>query len=242
MLKSSFAVSKFEVTFDEWDACIAHGACTYWPGDNGGRVRQPVINVSWADAQIYVNWLSKLTGRSYRLLTEAEWEYAARAGTTTRYSFGDDNSKVDQHAWINRNANGRAHPVGGKTPNAFGLHDMHGNVIEWVQDCYQDTYEAAPTDGSVVTAGDCSVRMARGSAWSFGHNASNLRLAGRDRALIDFRVGQLAFALPGHYPMTEHDNLPSLGRGLSRGVDFRPISGSLLPRLSKGGSTLTQRD
>ena len=95
-----FAVSKFEVTFDEWDACVAVGGCAHVPDSNMGRGTQPVINVSWDDAQQYVAWLSKMTGRPYRLLSEAEWEYAARAGTTTAYSWGDEIGKS------NANCNG----------------------------------------------------------------------------------------------------------------------------------------
>jgi formylglycine-generating enzyme required for sulfatase activity len=124
-----FAVSRFEVTFAQWDACVAGGGCpqadSVW-----GRGRQPVINVGWYEARQYVEWLSRITDRPYRLLSEAEWEYAARAGTTTRYSFGDDEAELGDHAWHD----GKAHPVGEKKPNAFGLHDMYGNIFDWVED------------------------------------------------------------------------------------------------------------
>ena len=147
-----FAVGKFEMTFDEWQACVAGGGCqkNQSPSDRGwGTERRPVINVSWDHAQEYLKWLSGKTGKTYRLLTEAEWEYAARAGTTTRYSWGDDVGKG------NANCNGcgsqwdkkQTAPVGSFKANAFGLHDMHGNVWEWVEDCHGD-YKDAPTDGT----------------------------------------------------------------------------------------------
>ena len=158
-----FAVSKFEVTFDEWDACVAYGDCEPRVSDSGfGRGQKPVINVTWDDAQRYAAWLSKMTGKPYRLLSEAEWEYAARAGSNKRYSWGDEIGKG--------NANCRAcgsewdakqtAPVGSFAANQFGLYDMHGNVWEWVEDCYHGNYEGAPTDGSAWTAGaNCSKRV-----------------------------------------------------------------------------------
>jgi formylglycine-generating enzyme required for sulfatase activity len=127
-----FAVGKTEVTFAEWDACVAAGACPKVPDMSWGRDNRPVINVSWDDAKQYTAWLSRITGKNYRLLTETEWEYAARAGSETRFSFGDDETQLDQHAWYSRNSNVKTQPVGEKRPNAFGLHDMHGNVLEWV--------------------------------------------------------------------------------------------------------------
>jgi formylglycine-generating enzyme required for sulfatase activity len=147
-----FGVSKYDVTFAEWDACFSVGGCLRWPNDYGwGRDKQPVIDVSWNDAKAYVAWLSKMTGKEYRLLTEAEWEYAARAGTTTAYSWGDE------IGINNTNCNGcggdfggkQSMPVGSFAPNAFGLYDMFGNVWDWVEDCFHNNYEGAPTDGSV---------------------------------------------------------------------------------------------
>ena len=142
------------MTFDEWDACVAYGGCEPGVSDSGyGGGRKPVINVTWDDAQRYVAWLSRMTGKPYRLLSEAEWEYAARAGTQTAYSWGDKIGKG------NANCNGcgsqwdnmQPAPVGSFAPNAFGLNDMHGNVWEWVEDCYHDNYDGAPTDGSAWT-------------------------------------------------------------------------------------------
>ena len=162
-----FAVSRFEVTFEEWDACVTSGGCSHRPDDRGwGRGRRPVINVSWQDVQEYLTWISERTGMPYRLLSEAEWEYAARAKATTRYSFADDDAELGQHAWYVFNANGTTRPVGGKKPNAFGLFDMHGNVWEWVQDCYQNSYNGAPTDASAITSSDCESRVLRGGSWN----------------------------------------------------------------------------
>ena len=176
-IATPFAVAKFEITSNEWSACVAHGGCG--PGlvnsDAVFRVllrhylnvtiddapKQPTY-LSWDQAKQYVAWIGKLTGKPYRLLTEAEWEYAARAGKQTRYSWGDevgtDNAGCD--------GCGRAtHLVGQFAPNEFGLYDMHGGVSEWVEDCYNDRYDGAPTDGSAWTAGgDCADRVFRGGS------------------------------------------------------------------------------
>lgn len=170
-----FGVGKFEVTFAEWDACVAAGGCKHKPKDYGwGRGKRPVIDVSWDDGKEYVSWLAKKTGRPYRLLSEAEWEYAARAGTATAFSTGRTIT-ADQ-----ANFNGDFTYAGsakgvhqGKTievgslnkPNAFGLHDMHGNASEWVEDCYQDNYNGAPTDGSAKLSASCDSRVKRGGSW-----------------------------------------------------------------------------
>jgi formylglycine-generating enzyme required for sulfatase activity len=162
-----FAVSKFEVTFDNWDTCVAATACREVP-DSWGRGGMPVINVSWRDAKQYVGWLSRSTGKDYRLLSEAQWEYGARAGSMTRYSWGDDPGKG------NANCDGcgsrwdlqQTAPVGSFQPNAFGLYDMHGNVWEWVEDVWHSSYEGAPTDGSAwLEGGDPSFRVVRGGSW-----------------------------------------------------------------------------
>ena len=105
------------------------------------------MNVSWDDIRLYLIWLSKITGNTYRLLSEAEWEYAARAGSQSIYSFGDDEKELGRYAWFEENSGEKTHPVGEKLPNAFGLHDMHGNVWEWMQDCWNENYNEAPTDG-----------------------------------------------------------------------------------------------
>ena len=191
------AVSKFEVTFEQWDACVTVGGCAHVPDSNMGRGTHPVINVSWDEVQQYVAWLSKMTGRPYRLLSEAEWEYAARAGTTTIYSWGDEigkgkaNCKGCGSEW-----DGRSAPVGSFAPNQFGLYDMHGNVWEWVEDCLHTNYEGAPKDGSAwIAEGDCNNRVLRGGSW-FG-DPLGLRSALRfwfpadDHAFdLGFRVGR----------------------------------------------------
>jgi formylglycine-generating enzyme required for sulfatase activity len=189
-----FAVSKFEVTFDQWDACIQYGGCTRVGSPFGGG-KQPAINISWDDAQEYVKWLSRLTGQRYRLLTEAEWEYAARAGSAGPYSFEGDASVLGEYAWYSENSGSKTHPVGGKRPNTFGLYDMYGNVWEWVEDCYHDRYNGAPTDGAVWTEGDCSRRVVRGGSW--GNAPHSLRSAYRSRSAaggqasgLGFRVGR----------------------------------------------------
>jgi formylglycine-generating enzyme required for sulfatase activity len=163
------AVSKFEVTFEQWDACVANGGCAHVPDSNMGRGTQPVINVSWDDVQQYVAWISTMTDRTYRLLSEAEWEYAARAGTTTAFSWGDEIGKNNADCdgcgseWDSR----RTAPVGSFAPNQFGLYDMHGNVWEWVEDCLHTNYEGAPKDGSAWLAqGDCNHRVVRGGSWA----------------------------------------------------------------------------
>jgi formylglycine-generating enzyme required for sulfatase activity len=178
----SFAVSKYQLTFADWDACVAAGGCDdYGPSDTGwGRGQQPVINVSWEDAQQYVAWLSEVTGKTYRLLSESEYEYAARAGTTTAFPWGDD---IDKNM---ANCNGcgsqwdakQTAPVGSFAPNRFGLYDMVGNVFEWTDDCIHDSYIGAPTDGSVWTSdGDCSNHIIRGGSWL--SDPENLRSASR---------------------------------------------------------------
>lgn len=187
VIDKPFAVSKFEVTFDQWDACVAHGGCRLAASDaDMGRGARPLINVSWEDFQQYVTWLSGLTGKPYRMLSEAEWEYAARAGASTLYSFGDAETKLGDYAWYANNAGLRTHPVGEKKPNAFGLYDVHGNVWEWVQDCDHDSYEGAPTDGTAWTADACEARVLRGGSWL--SLANELDSAHRYGEATDYRV------------------------------------------------------
>jgi formylglycine-generating enzyme required for sulfatase activity len=174
-IANPFAVSKFEITFDEWDACATDGGCgSYWPDDQGwGRGSHPAINISWENAKAYADWLGRKTGKPYRLLSESEWEYAARAGTTTRFSQGDTLSpgqanfdgSVDGSGPSDVNRQ-RTLPVGSFPANGFGLYDTHGNVSEWVEDCWHDEYTAeAPTDGSAWVDGDCNGRVVRGGSW-----------------------------------------------------------------------------
>lgn len=166
LIGEALAVSKFPVTFAEWDTCADHGDCDPGVSDSGyGRGPMPVINITWDDAEHYVAWLSRMTGRTYRLLSESEWEYAARAGTTTAYSFGNDPALLSQYGWYNADSGGKPHPVGQKKPNGWGLYDMEGDVWQWVQDCFHENYDGAPTQGSAWTTGKCSYRVLRGGSW-----------------------------------------------------------------------------
>jgi formylglycine-generating enzyme required for sulfatase activity len=152
-----------------------------------GRGQRPVINVSWNDiTKEYLPWLSRKTGKTYRLLTEAEWEYAARAGTTTRYAFGHQiGKKQAQYSEETVASAGATVAVGSFPANPFGLHDMHGNVWEWVQDCWNESYVAAPSDGSAWTAGDCKMRVLRGGTWA--STPEHVRSGTRNMSELDFR-------------------------------------------------------
>jgi formylglycine-generating enzyme required for sulfatase activity len=195
----SFAVSKFTLTFDNWDACVIDGGCdSYNPSDQGwGRGLQPVINVSWNDARSYVAWLSKKTSKPYRLLTEAEYEYATRAETQTVYWWGNDIGRG------NANCNGcgsrwdgrQPAPVGSFAPNQFGLYDMSGNVWVWVEDCWHDSYQGSPSDGSAWTTScmDDTRHVIRGGSWSL--DPGSVRAAFRLRDVAVNRVGYLGFRL-----------------------------------------------
>ena len=168
----SLAVGKFAVTFEEWDACVADGGCNgYRPGDQGwGRGKRPVINVSWDDAKAYVAWLSQKAGKSYRLLSEAEREYVARAGTTTPFWWGvsitpkQANFDGAREPYIGEYRR-RTVPVDSFEANPWGLYQVHGNVWEWTEDCLNDSNAGTPRDGSARTSGDCSRRARRGGSW-----------------------------------------------------------------------------
>jgi formylglycine-generating enzyme required for sulfatase activity len=196
-----FAASKFETTFEEWGACLLAGGCKHTPNDQGwGRGRRPVVDVSWDDARAYAAWLSSKTGLRYRLLTEAEWEYAARAGTTTAFSTGatitsDDANFDGGHAY---GGTGKGQyrkstvEVGSFPPNAFGLHDMHGNVWEWVEDCWHTDYKGGPSNGSAWTK-RCNERSRtlRGGSWIDPPRI--LRSAYRSRNIPGYRGGTVGF-------------------------------------------------
>jgi len=162
-----FAIGRFPVTFADYDRfCALDGRDQ--PGDQGwGRDRYPVINVSWEDAVAYCLWLSGQTGRTYRLPSEAEWEYACRAGTATRWSCGDDEQALGDHAWFDGNSGGRPHQVGKKRHNPCEIKDLHGNVWEWVQDDWHDNYQGAPDDGTAWVTATGLRRVARGGSWFF---------------------------------------------------------------------------
>jgi len=198
-----FAVSKYELTFAEWDACAVQGRCTTRVTDSGfGRGRQPVINVSWSEAKEYVAWLSKITGKSYRLLSDAEYEYAARAGTQTVYPWGNDinanGTAMANCAGCGSKWDGRQPAqVGSFAPNEFGLYDMAGNVSEWTEDCFHENYEGAPTDGSPWVEGgvSCDRRVIRGGGWFFSpdflRSASSYWYPSEDRYdFLGFRIAR----------------------------------------------------
>jgi formylglycine-generating enzyme required for sulfatase activity len=188
-IAKAFAVSKYELTFADWDACSANGDCDPRIDDNGfGRGRQPVIDVTWDDAKRYAAWLAKVTGKPYRLLSEAEYEYAARAGTQTAFPWGDDigvgnaNCNDCGTQWDFK----QPAPVGSFQPNGFGLYDTIGNVGVWVEDCDHPDYNGAPDDGSAwIQGGNCGYRMLRGGSWLEAPEL--LRSGRRDTQATGFR-------------------------------------------------------
>jgi formylglycine-generating enzyme required for sulfatase activity len=182
-----FYMGRREVTFDEWDACQAEGGCQHRPGDRGqGRGLRPVSDIDWNDAKAYVAWLSKKTGKVYRLPTEAEWEYAARAGTKTAYYWGNavDNNQANCTKCSPAPHNNTV-ATGTFPPNAFGLVDMAGNAAEWVEDCWSDNYSTAPKDGSAFNKPDCRERVLRGGA--FNNDQRFVRTAARFKYDFDVR-------------------------------------------------------
>ena len=198
----AFAMGKYEVTFEQYDAfCLATnrkkvsarlGGAFLFSSERGNH---PVINANWDGAQAYARWMSEQMGKRFRLPTEAEWEYAARAGSSTKYSWGNEigTNKANCNAcgskWDNRNVA----PVGSFQPNAFGLYDMHGNVREWVADCFNDSYNGAPSDGSAWLAGACRNRVMRGGSWY--HTPWSVRSAFRVRGPANVRLDRGGFRL-----------------------------------------------
>jgi len=170
-IRTLFYLGIYPVTQREWKSIMGNNPSEF----NGNDL--PVESVSWNEVQDFIKKLNEKEGTNkYRLPTEAEWEYAARAGTTTRYSFGDDDSKLGEYAWYTKNSDNKTHPVGKKGANPWGLYDMHGNVWEWVQDKWHDTYDGAPADGSGAD------RVIRGGCW--------FDIAGRCRSAVRFDFGQ----------------------------------------------------
>jgi formylglycine-generating enzyme required for sulfatase activity len=178
-----FAVGRHEVTFKDWEICVQEGECTALDDSGFGRARRPVINVTFEQVLRYTGWLSRKTGQNYRLLSEAEWEYAARAGTDSpRFWEGpeevachyanvyDVSAKAKRKLGIANFACNDKHPAtapaGSYKPNAFGLYDMLGNVWEWVGDCYMPAYDGAPIDGRAWVTSNCTDRVFRGGGWS----------------------------------------------------------------------------
>ena len=207
---ASFEIGRYEVTFDEWDNCVDHGGCKQRLEDIGwGRGRRPAINVSWNDAQEYVQWLSSKTGKQYRLPTEAEWEYAARAGTTDSYSFSGkisvDKANYDGNYFFDDSPRGEFREkttiVGSFPANPWGLYDVHGNVWEWVQDCLHKNYEGAPSTAEAWTEnGDCSKRGLRGGSWNNHETGVRTTMRGNYRPIS--RSAYIGFRCVFEVPLT----------------------------------------
>ena len=198
-----FEVSKYEVTFDDWDKCLSDGGCNgYRPDDKEwGKGKRPVINISYDDAQSFISWLCSKTGNTYRLLSEAEWEYVARAGQDTPFGYGFKMSaklaNFDGKAPYGTSEQGgyerKTVPVGQYAPNAFGVHDMHGNVYEWVEDCWNADHSGAVGDGSPRKDGDCKFRVMKGGSWvTHGYQT---RAAARVRYVTDYRYDDYGLRL-----------------------------------------------
>jgi len=199
----SFEVGKFEVTFAEWDKCVAGGGCAgHRPKDgNWGRGKRPVINVSWNDTQKYIKWLNRKTGLKYRLLSEAEWEYIARAGSNTPFATGG--MITTQQANFNGqesyagsplgNYRRKTVPVGSFGANAYGLHDLHGNVWEWTQDCWSPNHSGNRRDGSPTEKSNCKHRVMKGGSWV--NKPDDIRIAQRQQYVPDYRYDDYGFRI-----------------------------------------------
>ncbi len=189
-----FAVGKNEVRFDEWDECVKVGVCPANKDYDMGRGRKPVVGVSFDDAANYVRWLALMTGKQYRLLSESEWEYSERAGTETAYFWGPKFAEGNANCrrcgpkW---NGKYETSPVEWYPANAFGLYDMAGNVWQWVEDCYQETYDGAPSDGRPWMNKNCGNRVVRGGGWFY--DPEELRSAARGNAPVSFQVNYIGF-------------------------------------------------
>ena len=182
----SFEIGKYEVTQALWQAVMGEN-----PSKFEGCAECPVEMVSWDDVQTFLAKLNALTGQQYRLPTEAEWEYAARGGRHSRdYEYAGSND-AGAVGWYGDNSGDKTHPVGRKRANELGLHDMSGNVEEWVQDCWNDGYEGAPDDGRAWERGDCSRRVVRGCSWL--NSPRGLRSANRVRSDTGIRSFNLGF-------------------------------------------------
>lgn len=203
LINYQFEVSKYEITFDQWGQCIKDGGCAgHKPDDNGwGRGQRPVINVSYDDAQKFISWLNGKTGETYRLLSEVEWEYVARAGQDAPFGAGFDISakqaNFDGKAPYGAGEKGpylrKTEPVGKYEPNAFGVYDMHGNVYEWVEDCWNADHSGAIVDGSPRTDGDCKFRVMKGGSWvTHGYQT---RAAARIRYVTNYRYDDYGIRL-----------------------------------------------
>ena len=185
-ISQDFYIGKYEVTLGEYRKCVQDSTCRA-PLDDKYYQKMcledncPVISVSWDDAKTYTKWLSKKTNQNYRLPTEAEWEYVARAGTTTKYSFGNSDSNLGSYAWYKDNGNERTHKVGTKEPNPWGLYDIHGNVWEWCEDWYTDSYNNTPRDGTDNSSGSHEMKVLRSGSCNYASGSTR----SANRAAID---------------------------------------------------------
>ncbi len=211
-----FEIGKYEVTIGEYKACVADGGCKQpkWL-ESGSKYNIhtgsddfykkmclkdncPIIGVSWNNAKAYTKWLSRKTGKNYRLPTEAEWEFVARAGTTTKWCFGNRESKLKDYAWYYDNSNGKTHKVGTKKPNQWGVYDMHGNVCEWCEDWYLYSYNNTPKDGSANHFQKDNYKVLRGG--SCGDYATNTRSANHYRNSPAYPYNDVGFRLQRTLP------------------------------------------
>ena len=191
------AVSRFEIIFDEWDACHLEGGCSRNVDDRGwGRGNRPVINVRYSDIKEYINWISKKTNQLYRLPSEAEWEYVARAGTTTEYWWGDKmingyaNCRGCGTKWSGR----MSAPVGSFKPNPWGLYDLHGNLLEYVEDCWINKHKNVADDASPTITSNCQSRVIKGGAWYYLPKASRSAYRARnDTRVFSYFIGFRVF-------------------------------------------------
>ncbi len=198
-----FEVGKYEITFEDWNACIAGGGCRgHRPKDGGwGQGKRPVINISWQDSKAYINWLNKKTGLNYRLLSEAEWEYVARDGQggpfSTGFGIGAYDANFNGEFPYGNGPQGayrrKTMAVGSFPANNFGVYDIHGNVYEWVEDCWSETHLGAPGNGSARKDGDCKFRVMRGGSWvTHGYQ---MRAAKRLRYTTNYRYDDYGFRI-----------------------------------------------
>ena len=203
-IKKRLAVSRYEITFAEWDACHAAAGCTTKPYDRGwGRGKRPVINILHADIAQYFEWLEKTTGHKYRLPSESEWEYAARAGSKTEFFWGNNiklgaaNCRECGTKWSGL----KTAPVGQFRPNAWGLFDLHGNVLEYVTDCWSKSHENLPTDGSPLITKTCKSKVIKGGSWYYLPSVSR----SSSRARNDIRVASYFIGFRAFREIDEDD-------------------------------------
>jgi formylglycine-generating enzyme required for sulfatase activity len=196
-IKKPLAVSRYEITFDEWDACHAEGGCSKKPFDRDwGRGKRPVMNVLHTDIAEYMAWLTKKSGHTYRLPSEAEWEYAARAGSETEFTWGDQmkSGAANCRGCGTKWSGIKSAPVGQFKPNAWGLYDVHGNVLEHVTDCWTKSHKKLPTDGSPLVTKKCLSKVVKSGAWYYLSRVSRSSSRARnDTRVFSYFIGFRAF-------------------------------------------------